>query len=97
MKRKNWRAAVGAFVITLIVLGTVAGCLLADHHTAYMTFGADTPSSVFSAENMVLIDMTEDGPMFRPLSTFIPMRFRVLRWLEQLERDTVAYWMERIL
>ncbi len=88
MKRNHWRAAVGAFIVTVIAMTGWIGCLVADSNTARMTFGN-------RAEPLQGTDETWSSMAQLPswAYAFVPVRFRAAWWFEQLERDTIAYWL----
>ncbi len=97
MKRRQWHAAVSAFVITLILLGSVAGFLLADRRTAHMTFGSETQP--LSLPDDVLLSVADKAYMakWQKISTVLPARFRAVLWVEQIQFDTMSYWIKQFL
>lgn len=87
MKRNHRRAAIAAFIVTVIVLGGFVGCLLADANTAQMTFGTH-------AEALVKTEHPTAFPLPSWIQSAVPVGWRIVWWWVQTERDTVAYWFK---
>lgn len=90
--KRSVSAFIGTFLATLIVFGTVAGCMLADRRTATMTFGTDE-------RPLTDPDTSWDSSVRSTLQTvaaWMPLRVRIGLLLEQYECQVVADWIDEI-
>lgn len=85
--KRNRRAAVGAFIVTVIVLTAWIGCLVADANTARMTFGSETQAMTGDKTSWTLPSI----PTW--ITILVPAGWRAAWWWMQTERDTVEYWL----
>lgn len=90
--KRSVSAFIGALVITLIVFGTAAGCIVADRRTAHMTFGtADEP---LVTDNVSW--QASCRSVWEMAARWLPARLRAGVALEQYGCQVVSDWIAQI-